>query len=84
MFAISKIGRPLDPVWEHFVATPLKLPGHFSALCKYCNTQFRHGHPNKLEIHLAKEYEGKSLDDEIRSKYLEIVIQRQLSKEKLV
>ncbi|CAG8788440.1 21387_t:CDS:2, partial [Cetraspora pellucida] len=39
-------------------------------------------HLNELEMHLAKEYEGESLDDEIRSKYLEIAIQRQLSNKK--
>ncbi|CAG8806066.1 92_t:CDS:1 [Cetraspora pellucida] len=76
--------RPLDPVWKHFAATPLKSLSHFFAICKYCNTQFSHGHPNELEVHLAKECEDESLDDEIRSKYLEIVVQRQLSKKKLV
>ncbi|CAG8820763.1 23648_t:CDS:2, partial [Cetraspora pellucida] len=74
--------RPLDPIWEHFATTPLKSSGHFSAIYKYCNTQFSCGHPNKLEVHLAKKCEDESLDDEIRSKYLEIAIQRQLSKEK--
>ncbi|CAG8558157.1 11730_t:CDS:2 [Dentiscutata erythropus] len=74
--------RPLDPVWEHFATTALKSPGHFSAVCKYCNTQFSHGRPNELEVHLAKECEGESIDDEIRSKYFEIAVQRQLSKEK--
>ncbi|CAG8632919.1 4913_t:CDS:1, partial [Dentiscutata heterogama] len=63
------------PVWKHFVATSLKSPGYFSALCKYCNTQFRRKHLNELEIYLAKEYEGESLDDKIRSKYFEIAIQ---------
>ncbi|CAG8501475.1 690_t:CDS:1, partial [Dentiscutata heterogama] len=67
---------------EYFVATSLKSLSYFFALCKYCNTQFRCRHPNKLEVYLAKECEGESLDNEIRSKYLEIVIQRQLSKEK--
>ncbi|CAG8796107.1 12401_t:CDS:2, partial [Dentiscutata erythropus] len=38
---------------------------------------------NELEVHLAKECEDESIDDEIRSKYLEIAVQRQLSKEKL-
>ncbi|CAG8641995.1 18606_t:CDS:2 [Dentiscutata erythropus] len=34
-------------------------------------------------MHLAKECEGESIDDKIRSKYLEIVVQRQLLKEKI-
>ncbi|CAG8630801.1 25100_t:CDS:2 [Dentiscutata erythropus] len=33
-------------------------------------------------MHLAKEYEGESIDDKIRSKYLEIAVQKQLLKEK--
>ncbi|CAG8796362.1 24839_t:CDS:1, partial [Dentiscutata erythropus] len=64
--------RPLDPVWVYFAATPLKSSSHFSAVYKYCNTQFSYGHPNELEIHLTKEYEDKSLVNEIRSKYFEI------------
>ncbi|CAG8806416.1 42396_t:CDS:2 [Gigaspora margarita] len=74
--------RPPDPVWEHFFAIPLKSPGHFSAKCKYCSTQFNRGRPNQLEIHLAKECENENLDNEIREKYQEIVIQRQKLKEK--
>ncbi|CAG8806170.1 19221_t:CDS:2, partial [Dentiscutata erythropus] len=66
----------------HFATTPLKSSGHFSAVCKYCNTRFSHGRPNELEVHLAKECEGESIDNEIRSKYLKIAVQRQLSKEK--
>ncbi|CAG8588202.1 20617_t:CDS:2, partial [Gigaspora margarita] len=75
-------GRPPDPVWDHFFATSLKSPGHFAAKCKYCSTQFNCRHPNQLEIHLAKECEDKNLDNEIREKYQEIVIQRQKLKEK--
>ncbi|CAG8765698.1 14405_t:CDS:2, partial [Cetraspora pellucida] len=44
--------------------------------------RLHHGHPNELEVHFAKECEDENLDDKIRSKYLEIVVQRQLSKEK--
>ncbi|KAF0502401.1 zinc finger bed domain-containing protein 1-like [Gigaspora margarita] len=54
-------GRPPDPVWDYFFATPLKSP---------------------LEIHLSKECEDENLDNEIREKYQEIVIQRQKLKEK--
>ncbi|CAG8830137.1 44114_t:CDS:1, partial [Gigaspora margarita] len=75
-------GRPPDPVWDHFFATPLKSPGHFAAKCKYCSIQFNRGCPNQLEIHLAKEYEDENLDNKIREKYQEIVIQRQKLKEK--
>ncbi|KAF0467315.1 zinc finger bed domain-containing protein 1-like [Gigaspora margarita] len=38
--------------------------------------------PDPLEIHLAKECENENLDNEIREKYQEIVIQRQKLKEK--
>ncbi|KAF0397919.1 zinc finger bed domain-containing protein 1-like [Gigaspora margarita] len=47
-------GRPPDPVWDHFFATPLK----------------------------SAECEDKNLDNKIREKYQEIVIQRQKLKEK--
>ncbi|KAF0544877.1 zinc finger bed domain-containing protein 1-like [Gigaspora margarita] len=75
-------GRPLDPVWDHFFATPLKSPEHFSTKCRYCLKQFSRGRPTDLEVHLAKECEDESFDDEIRGKYIEIVIQRQQLKEK--
>ncbi|CAG8490232.1 27546_t:CDS:2 [Racocetra persica] len=77
----SLMASPPDPVWKHFVATPLKSPGHFSAQCKYCATQFNRRCLNELVVHLTKECEDESLDNETRSKYLEIAIQRQLSKE---
>ncbi|KAF0493531.1 zinc finger bed domain-containing protein 1-like [Gigaspora margarita] len=41
--------RSPDPVWDHFFATPLKLPGHFSAKCRYCLKQFSRGRPTDLE-----------------------------------
>ncbi|CAG8676476.1 4577_t:CDS:2, partial [Dentiscutata heterogama] len=47
-------GRPPDPVWDHFFATPLKSSGYFAAKCKYCSTQFNRGCPNQLEIILQK------------------------------
>ncbi|KAF0429473.1 zinc finger bed domain-containing protein 1-like [Gigaspora margarita] len=65
-------GRPPDPLWDHFFATLLKSPGYFSAKCRYCLKQFSRGCHTDLEVHLAKEYEDKSLDDEIRGKYIEI------------
>ena len=32
----NKGGRPQDPVWVHFIQTPLATAGHFAAECKYC------------------------------------------------
>ncbi|CAG8765988.1 43423_t:CDS:2 [Gigaspora margarita] len=75
-------GRPPDPVWDHFFVTLLKSPSHFSAKCKYCSIQFNRGCPNQLKIHIAKECENENLDNKIREKYQEIVIQRQKLKEK--
>ncbi|CAG8776195.1 19325_t:CDS:2, partial [Gigaspora rosea] len=63
-----------SPSMDHFFATPLKSPGYFSAKCRYCLKQFSRGRSIDLEVHLAKECEDESLDDEIRGKYIEIFI----------
>ena len=72
--------RQHDPVWNHFESKPLKTPGHFSAKCKYYDTNFSCERLNQLEVHLAKDCTAVALD--IRNNYQEIIVQKQIIKEK--
>lgn len=51
----SRGGRPQDPVWAHFIQTPLATAGHFAAECLYCEKKWPRGRPQELQVHLAKD-----------------------------
>jgi hypothetical protein len=51
----SRGGRPQDPVWAHFIQTPLATAGHFAAECLYCGKKWPRGRPQELQVHLAKD-----------------------------
>ncbi|PKK60299.1 hypothetical protein RhiirC2_789526 [Rhizophagus irregularis] len=41
----SKSGRSQDPVWTHFIQTPLATAGHFAAEWLYCGKKWLRGRP---------------------------------------
>ena len=49
-------GRPLGPVWQHFVRKSTDTPGKFSAECNYCSKIWKHGEIPILEEHLAGDH----------------------------
>lgn len=69
----SKVGRPQDSVWEHFIKTPLSTAGHFAAECLYCEKKWTRGRPQELQVHLAKDC--LNVDDETRREYIQKILQ---------
>ncbi|PKY56631.1 hypothetical protein RhiirA4_428387 [Rhizophagus irregularis] len=68
-----KSGRPQDPVWVHFIQTPLTTASHFAAECHYCNQKWARGRPQDLQIHLAKDC--SKVDNEIRRVFIRNILQ---------
>ena len=68
----SKGGRPQDPVWTHFIQTPLATAGHFAAECLYCGKKWPRGRPQDLQVHLAKDC--LNVDDEIRRVFVRNIL----------
>ncbi len=75
-----KEGRQRDPVLNHFESKPLKILGHFSVKYKHCDVNFSREWSNQLEVHLVKDCTAVVLD--IRNNYQEIIVQKQIIKEK--
>ncbi|GBB84292.1 hypothetical protein RclHR1_09910008 [Rhizophagus clarus] len=69
----SKVGRPQDSVWEHFIKTPLSTAGHFAAECLYCEKKWTRGRPQELQVHLAKDC--LNVDEETRREYIQKILQ---------
>lgn len=46
-------GRPLGPVWQHFIKKSAVSPGKFEAECRYCLKIWKRGEIPILEEHLA-------------------------------
>lgn len=69
----SKGGHPQNPVWDHFVKSPLSTAGHFAAECIYCKKKWARGRPQELQIHLAKDC--IYVDDETRREYVQKILQ---------
>ena len=67
-------GRPKDEVWQYFDQTNTRFPGKFEAKCKFCGQYWKSGVIKKLQNHLAREC--KSVDTNIKSKYMYIVAKR--------
>ena len=67
-------GRPKDKVWQYFNSNATKHPGHFDAVCKFCNFYWKVGVVKKLQVHLARDCEG--VDTEVKNKYMLIVARR--------
>ncbi|CAB4493750.1 unnamed protein product [Rhizophagus irregularis] len=68
----SKGGCPQDPVWTHFIQTPLAIAGHFAAECLYCGKKWPRGRPQDLQVHLAKDC--LNVDDEIRRVFVRNIL----------
>ncbi|PKY34802.1 hypothetical protein RhiirB3_454871 [Rhizophagus irregularis] len=68
----SKGGCPQDPVWTHFIQTPLATAGHFAAECLYCGKKWPRGRPQDLQVHLAKDC--LNVDDEIRRVFVRNIL----------
>ncbi|CAG8672732.1 6145_t:CDS:1, partial [Ambispora gerdemannii] len=67
-------GRQLSTVWEFFIRGSTKSPGHFFAICKFCQAKWARGEPLKLEAHLALNC--SKMEDEVQQVYLLCVAQR--------
>ncbi|PKC50681.1 hypothetical protein RhiirA1_485628 [Rhizophagus irregularis] len=39
----SKVERPQDLIWKHFIKTPLSIAGHFAAEYLYCEKKWTRG-----------------------------------------
>src|SRR5438045_2887874 len=67
-------GRPKNKVWQYFDQTNTRFPGKFEAKCKFYGQYWKSSVIKKLQNHLAREY--KSVDTNIKSKYIYIVAKR--------
>ncbi|CAG8619602.1 2025_t:CDS:1 [Ambispora leptoticha] len=67
-------GCQLSTVWEFFIRGRTKSPGHFSAICKFCQAKWTRGEPLKLEAHLALNC--SKVEDKVQQVYLLHVAQR--------
>jgi BED zinc finger len=65
---LSLGGRKFADVWKYFIKHKTKSPGHYSAVCHYCQAKWSRGEPLKLESHLALKC--PKVDNEIRQEYL--------------
>ncbi|GBC06898.1 hypothetical protein RclHR1_07120011 [Rhizophagus clarus] len=46
-------GRPLGPIWQHFIRKSTATPGKFEAECKYCSKTWKRGKTPILEEYLT-------------------------------
>ncbi|CAB4486500.1 unnamed protein product [Rhizophagus irregularis] len=69
----SKVRRPQDSVWEHFIKTPLSTAGHFTAECLYCEKKWTRGRPQELQVYLAKDC--LNVDEKTRREYIQKILQ---------
>ena len=68
----NKGGRPQDPVWVHFIQTPLATADHFAAKCKYCKKKQTRGRPQDLQLHLARDC--LEVQDDIRRIFIRNIL----------
>lgn len=67
-------GRQKDKVWIYFENHSTKYPGHFDAMCKFCDKYWKVGVVKRLQVHLARECEN--VDVEVKNKYMLMVAKR--------
>ncbi|CAG8631340.1 7967_t:CDS:1, partial [Diversispora eburnea] len=51
----NKVRRKFSSIWNYFIAGKIVGGGHYEAICKFCNKNWKHGIPKKMVAHICNE-----------------------------